>query len=43
MGWLIAIILFVVGCFNDNETLVLTSGLYAIAGSIGLYSADKEK
>lgn len=35
MGWLISIIMLLFGCWNDNEILVVTSGLYAIAGSIG--------
>ena len=35
MGWLIGIIMLVIGCFEGNDILVLTSGLYAIAGAVG--------
>ncbi len=35
MGWLISIIMLLFGCMNGNDTLVIASGLFAIAGSIG--------
>lgn len=35
MGWLISIIMLIAGCYSGNEILVITSGLYAIAGTIG--------
>ena len=35
MGWLISITMLIDGCFSGNEVLVFTSGLFAIAGSIG--------
>lgn len=34
MGWLFAVALFVVGAFNGNETMLLASSMYAIAGAI---------
>ena len=34
MGWLISIIMLVIGCFKGNDILVITSGLFAISGSI---------
>ena len=34
MGWLFAIVMFVLGCFNADQTMIMTSGLYAIAGAI---------
>lgn len=34
MGWLISVVMLLFGCMNGNETLVITSGLFAIAGSI---------
>lgn len=34
MEWLISVAMLIMGCFSGNEILVITSGLFAIAGSI---------
>lgn len=34
MGWIFAIVLFIMGCRNGEEAMLLASGLYAIAGAI---------
>lgn len=36
MGWLISIILFITALINGNSELIIASGLFAIAGAIGL-------
>lgn len=36
MGWIISVILFVTSCLTSSELLMIASGLFAIAGSIGL-------
>lgn len=40
MGWIIAIALFIISLFNASEishdAVLIASGLFAIAGSIGL-------
>lgn len=35
MGWLISVVMLLFGCMDGNDTLVIASGLFAIAGSIG--------
>lgn len=35
MGWLISIPLFVVGLVTKSDALIMTSGLFAIAGGCG--------
>lgn len=35
MGWLFSIILFIFGCIKGVESMLIASGLFAIAGSIG--------
>lgn len=35
VSWLIGIIMLVSGCINDNSVMVLTSGLFVVAGNIG--------
>lgn len=35
MGWLIAIPALLVGVIIHNDILIVTSGLFAIAGSLG--------
>ena len=35
MAWIISIMMLVYGCIKGNDILVITSGLYAIAGCIG--------
>lgn len=41
MGWIFAIVLFIMGCRNGEETMLLTSGLYAIAGAIAFLRPKK--
>ena len=36
LAWLISIVMLFTGCMNDNVVLVITSGLFAIAGNIGM-------
>lgn len=47
MGWLIAIPALLAGLIVHNDMMILTSALFAIAGSIGTLSAvlnqDKDK
>ena len=38
MGWLIAIPALIAGCILGNNMLIIASGLFAIAGSIGTFS-----
>ena len=40
MGWLFSFVLFIVGCVTHNDTLLLASGLFAIAGAISFASID---
>lgn len=42
MGWLISLIMLVAGCFKGNDILVVTSGLFAIAGSVEFLSNRKK-
>lgn len=35
IGWLISIVMLFTGCVHGNNVLVIASGLFAIAGSIG--------
>lgn len=35
IGWLISIVMLFTGCTHGNNVLVIASGLFAIAGSIG--------
>ena len=35
MGWFFSIAALVVGAINHDSTLIMVSGLFAIAGSIG--------
>ncbi len=35
MGWLTSIVMLFVAAITGNEVLMITSGLFAIAGSIG--------
>lgn len=41
MGWLFAVVLFVLACQNGDEGMLLASGLYAIAGAIGYLRIKK--
>lgn len=44
LGWLISIAMLFSGCAHGNNVLVIASGLFAIAGSIGYgsnYIAEK--
>lgn len=34
MGWLIAIPMFIAGCWMGNDTVIITSAIFAVAGSI---------
>lgn len=34
MGWIVCIAMLLIGCFNANDILVVTSGLFAISGAI---------
>ena len=34
MGWIISVAMLLIGSFSGNDILVITSGLYAIAGSL---------
>ena len=34
MGWIISIAMLIIGCAHGNDTLLITSGLFGIAGSI---------
>ena len=34
MAWMISVAMLLVGSFSGNDILVITSGLYAIAGCI---------
>lgn len=34
MGWIFAIIMFVMGCKSQDAAMLITSGLFAIAGAI---------
>lgn len=43
MGWIFAIVLFVVGCFIKNTTLVVASGLFAIAGAVGSVAVSLDR
>lgn len=40
MGWLFSICMLLIGCFGHNNILVITSGLYAIAGAVGVAGAN---
>ena len=40
MGWLYCIAMLLIGCFNDNNILVITSGLFAIAGAIAFAGSN---
>lgn len=42
MFWLISVVMLVIACINHNDTLMLTSGLFAIAGSLDLLRPSKE-
>ena len=35
IGWMLSIAILGAGLVNNNMTLIITSGLFAIAGSIG--------
>ena len=35
MAWIISLAMLVFGCINKDYILIVTSGLYAIAGCIG--------
>ena len=35
MGWMISIVMLMIGCKYNNNVLIIASGLFAIAGSIG--------
>lgn len=35
LGWIISLVTFFIGCTKDSTVLVITSGLFAIAGSAG--------
>ena len=39
MGWLIAIPALLVGVIIHNNILIVTSGLFAVAGAIGVLSS----
>ena len=43
MGWIAAIILLAVGLAGKNDILIVTSGLFAIAGSIEFVRSDLKK
>lgn len=43
MGWLISIAMFITGCITGNDTTLLVSGLFAIAGSISFVGTDIRK
>lgn len=34
MGWLIAVPMLIIGCVQGSDTLVITSAIFAVAGSI---------
>ena len=34
LAWIISLVMLLAGCVNDNVVLVITSGLFAIAGNI---------
>lgn len=36
LAWLISLVMLFAGCANGNVTLVITSGLFAIAGNISM-------
>lgn len=38
MGWLFCIPMFIGGAITGNDTLMITSGLFAIAGAIAVGS-----
>jgi hypothetical protein len=40
MGWLFSICMLLIGCFSGNNILVVTSGLFAIAGAIGVAGSN---
>lgn len=35
LGWIFSLCSLIVGLKNHNEVLIIVSGLYAIAGSVG--------
>lgn len=35
MGWLIAVPMLIIGCVRGSDTLVITSAIFAVAGSLG--------
>ena len=41
MGWMFAIALFVMACKNGDSSMLITSGLFAIAGSIAFHRNSK--
>lgn len=43
MGWITAITLLAVGLAGENDILIVTSGLFAIAGSINFVRWDLKK
>ena len=42
MGWLISIGLLIMGLFLKNDTMIMSSGLFAIAGSIAFASITRK-
>lgn len=40
MGWLIAIPMLVIGCINSSDTLVITSAIFAVAGSLSVIASN---
>lgn len=42
MGWMISIVMLCIGSWGGNDILVITSGLFAIAGAISMSSTKSE-
>lgn len=36
MGWLIALPMLIIGCIQGSDTLVITSAIFAVAGSLSV-------
>lgn len=43
MGWIISIVMLVIGCRHNNDTLIIASGLFGIAGSISAHGISDDK
>lgn len=43
MGWLMSLILLLIGLFAKDSNIVIASGLFAIAGSIEIFEIRRKE